>query len=371
MELYDNDVISVKLLLDASQKLIKVNTDPPVYLGSKILYTSKTLMQLSSIYCLSNNKATNQGHTVLLELNNTDDIPVESWEALDNLIEKCILPVVFTDSTIVDDILYLLNKYEIQVSPLSLDKPIKLNTSLCNIIYSGGIFPRLDSDKANPAYYEHVVNAYTILLRNKEKNVFENLYENHVNLIRDVFRECIDPFEDQEKSKKMHRYMPTKHSSGNEGTGDYKIYIPTTDVSINARIQRDHQRKICYRLGIHADCEKDGDDSDGDTVKAKKSEKNKGKVKSKKGKKDETDSDGDTVKKKKSKKNKGKVKIKKLQEDSTDSDSDTDGCKQKKSEKSKKDTINSFENIDAERLRDHKHRKCTWKGIHEECNQQT
>ena len=311
IELYDNDVTSVKRLLDASQRLIKVNTDPPIYLGSKILYTSKTLMHLSSVYCLSNDKAINQGHTMFLELDNTDDIPIESWEALDDLIEKSTLPASTVSNTIIDDILYLLNKYEIRTPSLPFDKPTKLSNRLCNTIYSSGIFPRLDSNKANPTYYKHVVNAYAILLRNKEENILENLYKNNVDLIKDVFSEYINPSENRTKNKSK--------KSKKDGVCCDCYYN-----SVNSRIQRNHMSNICYKSGIHAKCGKDEVDSGSDEDK----EKSQVKVKSKKLTTNDTDSDSDE--------DKGKAKSKKLTTNETDSDSDEDKGKAK-SKKLKKD----------------------------------
>ena len=203
----DNDIVTVIRLLDASQRLIKVNIDPPMYLNSILLYNSKTLMQLSSVYCLSNNKdkATNQGYTILLELQNTEDIPCESWEALENLVEKGILPIVLSDNTIIDDVLYLLNKYDIQVPYLPLNKPSSIINYMCNIIEADGyLFPRLDSNKANPTYYQSVVDAYAKLLILKTDNILGKLYKNNINLINDVFARFIDMYRNNDYGNYNH-----------------------------------------------------------------------------------------------------------------------------------------------------------------------
>lgn len=197
----DNDIIYVNKLLEASQKLIQVNTNPPIYLSSTLLSKSDILKQLSSVYCMLGNRSMNQGYPILLELYNEDNMSRESWEALNRMTENSIPNTPSVENTTIDDVLYLLNKYKIAAASLPFNEPASV-IRLQEIILTGGIFPRLESREANPIYYDYVVKAYLDLLSAKGISTLESLYKNHINLIGDVFTEYVKQHSTCNMSKK-------------------------------------------------------------------------------------------------------------------------------------------------------------------------
>ena len=105
----------------ASQRLVKILTEPPAYLSSSWIYDSKVLTVIanSTIKDTSDSDQNDFGDKCLVCLP-SDGIPRETWIMFDTLRNPSTDPELYTvNETTLDDLFYICLKYDINFTLIS------------------------------------------------------------------------------------------------------------------------------------------------------------------------------------------------------------------------------------------------------------
>ncbi len=149
--------------IEASRRLIKVNTEPPAYLNTLLINESEVLTTIATLTLKDNSFEKNEyGDNCLVCLPH-DGIPRDTWLLFSDLINTTYSGTCEINETILDDLFYICFKYGIK---LTLMMEVELTSEMTNwfkiqrVIYlicvskCRQIFPRTQNIPEINEYYK-------------------------------------------------------------------------------------------------------------------------------------------------------------------------------------------------------------------------
>lgn len=153
---------------------IVVETNPITRLQTAIVHNSDPLLAFAESFKDSSDRNKYENCIIIL---NDDDISIETWQLIALLFREVDLTTSVFSSDTLDDMLYILHKYDIRLSELMLDN---FREFMKKCISSGNtIFKRMTCLESNPKYYSLVIDIINDICDEhrecNKRNIIKNL----------------------------------------------------------------------------------------------------------------------------------------------------------------------------------------------------
>lgn len=133
-----------------------VETKPITRLDTIVITKSKLLLEYMKLWRESGDRNRYEYCSLVL---NSEEISVETWKMLGALVCNTVRPV--SNDNMLDDILYLLNKYEFPKIP-------SIKSFIINRLLAGDTFDRITCYESNRMYYKTVMKCIHSIHKDKD-----------------------------------------------------------------------------------------------------------------------------------------------------------------------------------------------------------
>lgn len=172
----------------AAQHRIKVNCDPPVYLHNNLLSNSDVLRIAYSMAQKESPIYDSFGDRLFVIIEH-DGISAEEWTDIKNMLSPMRMRGIPCKPYTIDNLLYICNKYNISLSSMGIH--FILEQRIRHAIYRIR-FIRMNSQIANPMYYNMVVNIYKDVLKKETtcKRLLLSMFHLPRIMYNDILKNC-------------------------------------------------------------------------------------------------------------------------------------------------------------------------------------
>lgn len=165
---------SIRERLNATYKLIKVTTEPPMYLSTSLIFESSVLTSIAQLNISDGLFETNEFGDKCFICLPSDDIPRDTWIVFGLLIDNNDVESVDINDTTLDNLFYICFKYDIAfdlISETEHSTTVKWTKiqSVIQMIYAKSLkqrFPKTQSISEIGSYYKILGRVYASTIYN-------------------------------------------------------------------------------------------------------------------------------------------------------------------------------------------------------------